>query len=55
MAAGPRGVPAVVAITSGLATTDRVIFNGLTKARPGAPVAPEPWVLQPPTAPDQPK
>jgi membrane fusion protein, multidrug efflux system len=41
-------VPSVVAIESGLAVEDSVVFNGLTKARPGAPVAPESWELRPP-------
>src|SRR5262249_50239384 len=38
----------VVAIESGLKPDDRVIVNGLQKARPEAPVAPEEWVLTPP-------
>lgn len=37
----PTPVPAVIAIESGLTIEDRVIINGLTKARPGLPVAPE--------------
>jgi RND family efflux transporter MFP subunit len=45
--AGPARVPArsIVAIDKGLAADDRVIVNGLQKARPGAPVAPENWEL----------
>ena len=41
-------LPAVVSIESGLSVEDRVIVNGLTKARPGSPVAPQPWELNPP-------
>jgi RND family efflux transporter MFP subunit len=54
---GPRSVPvpAVVAIESGLTPDDRVVVNGLTKARPGLPVAPEPWELRPPPAGAEPK
>lgn len=45
-------VPSVVAIVKGLAAGDRIVVNGLTKARPGAPVIPETWELQaPPTKP----
>jgi membrane fusion protein, multidrug efflux system len=46
----PARVPArsMVAIDKGLTTDDRVIINGLQKARPGAPVAPEDWELRPP-------
>jgi multidrug efflux system membrane fusion protein len=48
--AAPVAVPSVVSIESGLAPTDRVIINGLTKARPGGQVAPEEWELKPPSA-----
>jgi membrane fusion protein, multidrug efflux system len=48
----PVSVPSVVAIETGLRPGDRVIINGLTKARPGSPVSPEIWALQPPPAPD---
>lgn len=41
-------VEAVVAIESGLQPDDRVIVNGIQKARPEAPVQPEEWVLTPP-------
>lgn len=44
----PAPVPSVVAITSGLTKDDRVVINGLTKARPGLPVAPEMRVLNAP-------
>jgi multidrug efflux system membrane fusion protein len=46
----PARAPArsMVAIDKGLTTEDRVIINGLQKARPGAPVAPEVWELRPP-------
>jgi membrane fusion protein, multidrug efflux system len=44
-------VPSVVAIEGGLTPGDRVVVNGLTKARPGAPVAPESWALKPPANP----
>ena len=64
-AAGPPGAPApppgppppttvpakaIVAIEKGLQPDDSVIVNGLQKARPGAPVAPETWELKPPAA-----
>lgn len=42
-------VPAVVAIERGLTVNDRVVINGLTKARPGVPVTPETWELKAPT------
>jgi multidrug efflux pump subunit AcrA (membrane-fusion protein) len=48
-----RQVHSLVAITDGLTTEDRVIVDGVQKARPGAPVVPEPWVVQAPAA--QPK
>jgi multidrug efflux system membrane fusion protein len=41
-------VPSVVAVESGLQPGDRVVVNGLTKARPGAPVAPQEWALEAP-------
>src|SRR5262245_41597445 len=46
---GPARIPArsIVAIDKGLTPDDRVIVNGLQKARPGAPVAPEDWELRP--------
>jgi RND family efflux transporter MFP subunit len=49
-AKGPLRLPvrAVVAIEKGLTANDRIVVVGLQKARPGAPVAPENWVLRPP-------
>lgn len=41
-------VTSVVAIEKGLEATDRIIINGLTRARPGSPVAPQAWVVKPP-------
>jgi len=41
-------LPAVISIESGLSIEDRVIVNGLTKARPGSPVAPKSLELKPP-------
>jgi RND family efflux transporter MFP subunit len=49
-----RQVKSVVAITAGLKADDRVILDGLQRARPGAEVKPEEWNLLPP-APDRPK
>lgn len=46
----PRAMPSIVTIESGLTLTDRVIVNGLTKARPGTPVEPQAWELKPPPA-----
>jgi len=43
-------VYAVVAIENGLTPRDRVLVDGLTKARPGAVVAPETRTLTPPPA-----
>lgn len=57
--ASPEGAPAgpvralarsIIAIEKGLSAEDRVIVNGLQKARPGAPVAPEAWELRAPAA-----
>lgn len=45
----------VVAIDRGLTAGDRVIVNGLQKARPGAPVVPDVWDLQSPPKPDESK
>lgn len=44
----PVSARSVVAINTGLEVGDRVIVNGLQKARPGASVAPEDWELRPP-------
>jgi multidrug efflux pump subunit AcrA (membrane-fusion protein) len=45
-----RQVHSLVAIAAGLTTGDRVIVDGVQKARPGAPVSPEAWVMQAPAA-----
>jgi RND family efflux transporter MFP subunit len=41
----------MVAILQGLEAQDRVIVNGLQRARPGAKVAPDEWVLHAPSPP----
>jgi RND family efflux transporter MFP subunit len=41
-------VPSVIAIESGLTTDDVIVINGLVKARPGTPVAPQSRKLRPP-------
>jgi RND family efflux transporter MFP subunit len=46
-----RPIKSIVAITAGLKSGDRVILDGLQKARPGTPVAPEEWNLTPPSQP----
>ncbi|MDB5311734.1 MAG: hypothetical protein JWO38_5936 [Gemmataceae bacterium] len=46
--AGPAPVRSVVAIEKGLNPGDRVVVNGLQRARPGAPVAPDEWELRGP-------
>lgn len=43
-----KPVTSMVAIDKGLAATDRVIVDGLLRARPGAAVAPTEWTLTPP-------
>ncbi len=43
-------VPAVITIESGLSINDRVVINGLTRARPGTPVSPQNWELKAPPA-----
>lgn len=44
-------VSSVITIESGLTINDRVVFSGLTRARPGTPVAPQNWELKsPPSA-----
>jgi RND family efflux transporter MFP subunit len=45
----------VVAIDRGLTSSDRIIVNGLQKARPGVPVAPDNWDLQAPAKPEDAK
>jgi hypothetical protein len=52
-AEGSKAAPvrSVVAIENGLTVDDLVVVNGLTKARPGAAVAPESWELRPPREP----
>ncbi|HVL13703.1 MAG TPA: efflux RND transporter periplasmic adaptor subunit, partial [Gemmata sp.] len=42
-----RPVNSVVAILDGLKPDDRVIVDGVQRSRPGAPVAPEDWVMYP--------
>ncbi len=42
-------IRSVVAIDKGLTAGDRVIVNGLQKARPGAPVTPAEWEFKPPS------
>jgi len=49
--AKPVPVTSVVSIISGLSPEDKVVINGLTKTRPGAPVTPEMQVLKPPPPP----
>jgi multidrug efflux system membrane fusion protein len=46
--ARPSPVHAVVAIESGLTSTEQIVIKGLTKARPGLEVVPESWELSPP-------
>jgi multidrug efflux system membrane fusion protein len=43
-----RPVQSVVSIVAGLTATDRVIVDGVVKARPTLPVAPQEWTLNPP-------
>lgn len=43
-----RPVRSVVAVASGLKPEDRVIVDGVQKARPGAEVVPDEWVMTPP-------
>ena len=40
----------IVAIEKGLKTGERIIVNGLQKARPGSEVAPDEWQIQAPTS-----
>jgi len=47
-AAGRRPVKSMVAITAGLTESDRVIVEGIQKARPLSAVAPEEWTLRAP-------
>jgi RND family efflux transporter MFP subunit len=42
-------VQSVIAIDAGLRPDDRVIVNGIQRARPDSPVTPDEWVLTPPT------
>jgi multidrug efflux system membrane fusion protein len=42
-------IQAVVAIANGLQPEDRVVINGLTKARPGASVTPQEWTIESPS------
>ena len=43
-----REVRSVVAITEGLKAEDRVIVDGVQRARPESPVTPELWLMTPP-------
>jgi hypothetical protein len=43
-----RRVKSVVAITAGLSASDRVIIDGVQKARPSEKVDPSEWVLKAP-------
>ena len=45
-----RPVKSIVAITAGLKAEDRIILDGIQRAQPGKPVAPEDWTLTPPAA-----
>ena len=48
--APPPSVRSVVAVEEGLREGDRIIVNGLQRARPGAPVTPEDWDFRGPPA-----
>ncbi len=48
--ASNTAVQSIVAIESGLKPGERIIVKGLQKARPGAPVSPDEWLLQQPKA-----
>jgi hypothetical protein len=37
-------------VVSGLSPTDRVIINGLMRARPGSKVTPQPGTIAPPAS-----
>ena len=43
-----RPVKSMVAISAGLTADDRVIVDGVQKARPTMPVSPDEWILNPP-------
>lgn len=45
----PPSVRSVIAVEEGLKLGDRIIVNGLQRARPGAPVTPEDWDFRGPT------
>ena len=47
---GPPSIRSVVAIEKGLSETDRVVVNGIQRARPGSPVTPDEWQLRAPGA-----
>lgn len=49
--APPGALRSVVAIERGLGKDDVVIVSGLQKARPAAPVTPDPWAFRAPTVP----
>src|SRR5205823_13987148 len=43
-----KPVASMIAIDTGLAAADRVIVDGLQRARPGSPVDPADWTITPP-------
>ncbi|MBA4187136.1 MAG: hypothetical protein C0467_03875 [Planctomycetaceae bacterium] len=45
-----RPIKSMVAIMAGLKPEDRVIVDGVQRARPGSPVSPEEWAMNPPAA-----
>lgn len=45
-----RPVKSMVAVSAGLTADDRVIVDGVQKARPTLPVSPEEWILNPPAS-----
>ncbi len=49
---GPRYAGGLRIIRSGLAPDDRIIINGLMRARPGAKVDPQPGTIEPPSPED---
>jgi multidrug efflux system membrane fusion protein len=50
----PKPVTSMVAVDKGLGPADRVIVDGLQRARPGAPVAPAEWTISPPAGASRP-
>jgi len=49
-----RSIKSMVAIMAGLKAEDRVIVDGVQRARPGSPVTPEEWKMVPPAPPTPP-